>query len=566
MPRIRIPQRCLGRAARCRTNRFDCDSSRRYGRAADSDDRPPVSTLPDGSSLQPPTWPPFVCFLSFAGGVGKTMLASRPRLWSFIGRYVAGDGSEARSGCCSLTRLDLRPRPRSAWACRLWSAQRPGRPMPARTGHRPSVRRAYPPRRQVLTFRSIPACRVGTPSSRTPTTNSSRAERRRCRCRHSSDTALLVPIWGSRSMTPSLSDRSKPTWCWAWSARRPSRWPTHIGWRRWSVASIWVASSPWSRTSGRRSRAGRLRATRASNSSRQSRHPAFDLRPSRACPPGERGPNSRGPCPPPRIVWPFLPETNGHHPESSAAPRASSRRTTMTREPVPSWPTTARSRRRRSVESAAARRRVTVRDPQSIWSHSRRRAGPRDAIKAILDDPELDLSSTRLSWQPSRRGRGLGACNSSSPIPRSRHPCERADAVFVEAARRLESTDVRSAARELIELSERIAAWLGELSLPTRSSTRAWRRLGVNRHPPVGGRISRSASSTGSAGSLPSGRHGGDWSPKAAVTRCGVAGKSCMPSELPGAARPVRPRQRSCARYDLFDPAELSCCRGHSRA
>ena len=100
----------------------------------DSDDRPPVPTLPDGPSL------PhllrglrLVCFLSFAGGVGKTTLAvETASLVGSIGRYVAGDGSEAsvrvllldaaRFAPAAAIRLGVPPLERStAWSAAWWS-------------------------------------------------------------------------------------------------------------------------------------------------------------------------------------------------------------------------------------------------------------------------------------------------------------------------------------------------------------------------------------------------------------------------------------------------------------
>jgi pilus assembly protein CpaF len=93
----------------------------------------------------------------------------------------------------------------------------------------------------------------------------------------------------------------------------------------------------------------------------------------------------------------------------------------------------------------------------------------RDAITAVLDDPELDLSPTpALVAAVEAAVVGLGPLQPLVADPEVSDILVNApDTVFVERRGRLESTDVRlGSARELIELSERIAALAGrELSV-----------------------------------------------------------------------------------------------------
>ena len=113
-----------------------------------SDERPPGPALPDGSSL------PhllrglrLVCFLSFAGGVGKTTLAvETASLVGTVGRYVAGDGSEApvrvllldaaRFAPAAAIRLGVPPSAlASAWVPDAWREPDAARRFVVRTRH-----------------------------------------------------------------------------------------------------------------------------------------------------------------------------------------------------------------------------------------------------------------------------------------------------------------------------------------------------------------------------------------------------------------------------------------------
>ena len=103
----------------------------------------------------------------------------------------------------------------------------------------------------------------------------------------------------------------------------------------------------------------------------------------------------------------------------------------------------------------------------------------RDAIKAILDDPELDLSSTpALVAAVEAAVVGLGPLQPLVADPEvSDILVNGPDAVFVERRGRLESTDVRLGSARASSSSSPSGSrpWPGASSrLPTRSSTRAW--------------------------------------------------------------------------------------------
>src|ERR1035437_8574286 len=129
------------------------------------------------------------------------------------------------------------------------------------------------------------------------------------------------------------------------------------------------------------------------------------------------------------------------------AQRASRRRPSMSREPVPVMALG-------SAISAATigrvRQQLVARVPAEILNPFGRTADDeqalRDAIKAILDDPELDLSSTpALVAAVEAAVVGLGALQPLVVDPEiSDILVNGPDAVFVERRGRLESTDRKS--------------------------------------------------------------------------------------------------------------------------
>jgi pilus assembly protein CpaF len=142
----------------------------------------------------------------------------------------------------------------------------------------------------------------------------------------------------------------------------------------------------------------------------------------------------------------------------------------------------------------------------------------REAIAAVLDDPDLELSATpALVAAVEAAVVGLGPLQPLVSDPEVSDILVNApDAVFIERRGRLEATDVQlGSARELIELSERIAALAGrELSVahPIVDA-----RMGDGSRvnaviPPVGGPyLSIRKFNRLRLDLLPDGRHGRDW-------------------------------------------------------
>jgi MinD-like ATPase involved in chromosome partitioning or flagellar assembly len=140
-PRSEKPARPRTKPARVRSEQAVPDKPVRLrlvadedDEAADSDDEPtPRAPAPEASGL-PHLLRGFrlVCFLSFAGGVGKTTLAvETASLVGSVGRYVAQDGSEApvrvllldatRFAPAAAIRLGVPPKDlSSAWAPDAW--------------------------------------------------------------------------------------------------------------------------------------------------------------------------------------------------------------------------------------------------------------------------------------------------------------------------------------------------------------------------------------------------------------------------------------------------------------
>jgi pilus assembly protein CpaF len=191
----------------------------------------------------------------------------------------------------------------------------------------------------------------------------------------------------------------------------------------------------------------------------------------------------------------------------------------MTREPVPVM---ADNRAISAATIGRVRQQLVARVPSEILNPFGRTADDeqalRDAIKAILDDPELDLSSTpALVAAVEAAVVGLGPLQPLVADPEvSDILVNGPDAVFVERRGRLESTDVRlGSSRELIELSERIAALAGrELSVahPIVDARMADGSRVNAVIPPVGGPyLSIRKFNRLRLDLLPGGRHGRDW-------------------------------------------------------
>jgi len=126
----------------------------------------------------------------------------------------------------------------------------------------------------------------------------------------------------------------------------------------------------------------------------------------------------------------------------------------------------------RAVLAKIRRKLVARLSPEALNPFARtpeREAELRDALAAILADPELDLAnSPRLIAEVTAEICGLGPLQALVDDTEVADILVNApDAVFVERGGRLEATDVRLAGtRELIELAERIAALAGrELSV-----------------------------------------------------------------------------------------------------
>ena len=126
----------------------------------------------------------------------------------------------------------------------------------------------------------------------------------------------------------------------------------------------------------------------------------------------------------------------------------------------------------RAVLAKIRRKLVARLSPEALNPFARspeREAELRDALAAILADPELDLAnSPRLIAEVTAEICGLGPLQALVDDTEVADILVNApDAVFVERGGRLEATDVRLAGtREVIELAERIAALAGrELSV-----------------------------------------------------------------------------------------------------
>ena len=289
-----------------------------------SDDRPPEPSLPDGPSL------PhllrglrLVCFLSFAGGVGKTTLAvETASLVGSIGRYVAGDGSEAsvrvllldaaRFAPAAAIRLGVPPASlASAWAPDAWREADAARRFVVGTRHGVDVL-TLPPHPRMSGFDAglrEPRQRVRAPSVL-----------RRCSMPPMHPTvALVVADLGSaideghrylieqadlvlgvvRPTTESLAD--------AYRLAAMVR-GLHMGRKLALVAN----QADDDREAGQIARDAGLDLLAVIP-----RDPAFDRAAESGEPAWRQKPELRAALLPlARIVWPFLPETNGHHRES----------------------------------------------------------------------------------------------------------------------------------------------------------------------------------------------------------------------------------------------------------
>lgn len=168
------------------------------------------------------------------------------------------------------------------------------------------------------------------------------------------------------------------------------------------------------------------------------------------------------------------------------------------------------------------RQRLVARVPAEILNPFGRTAQDeealRDAIAVVLEDPELELDPTpALVAAVEASVVGLGPLQPLVADPEVSDILVNApDTVFVERRGRLEATDVAlGSARELIELSERIAALAGrELSVahPIVDARMADGSRVNAVIPPVGGPyLSIRKFNRLRLGLLPGGRHGRDW-------------------------------------------------------
>ena len=288
-----------------------------------SDDRPPVPTLPDGPSL------PhllrglrLVCFLSFAGGVGKTTLAvETASLVGSIGRYVAGDGSEApvrvllidaaRFAPAAAIRLGVPPAAlASAWAPDAWREADAARRFVVGTRHGVEVL-TLPPHPRMSGFDTVFESRDNEFGALGAQTLLDAA--------HASDVALVVADLGSaideghrylieqadlvlgvvRPTTESLAD--------AYRLAAMVR-GLHMGRKLALVAN----QADDDREAAQIARDAGLDLVAVIP-----RDQAFDRAAESGEPAWRQKPELRAALMPlSRIVWPFLPETNGHHRES----------------------------------------------------------------------------------------------------------------------------------------------------------------------------------------------------------------------------------------------------------
>jgi CO dehydrogenase nickel-insertion accessory protein CooC1 len=288
-----------------------------------SDDRPPGPALPDGPAL------PhllrglrLVCFLSFAGGVGKTTLAvETASLVGTIGRYVAGNGSEApvrvllidaaRFAPAAAIRLGVPPAAlASAWAPDAWREPDAARRFVVGTRHGVDVL-TLPPHPRMSGRDAI----FESPDNEFQANGAQTL----LDAAHASEVVLVVADLGSaideghrylieqadlvlgvvRPTTESLAD--------AYRLAAMVR-GLHMGRKLALVAN----QAPDDREARQIARDAGLDLLAVIP-----RDPAFDRAAESGEPAWRQKPELRAALVPlARIVWPFLPETNGHHRES----------------------------------------------------------------------------------------------------------------------------------------------------------------------------------------------------------------------------------------------------------
>ena len=291
-----------------------------------SDDRPPDSPVLDAPNS--PGLPHLlrglrlVCFVSFAGGVGKTTLAvETASLVGSIGRYVAGDGSEAavsvllidaaRFAPAAAIRLGVPPAGlASAWAPDAWREPDAARRFVVGTRHGVEVL-TLPPHPRMSGFDAVFESRDNEFGALGAQTLLDAA--------HAADVALVVADLGSaideghrylieqadlvlgvvRPTTESLAD--------AYRLAAMVR-GLHMGRKLVLVAN----QADDDREAGQIARDAGLDLLAVIP-----RDPAFDRAAESGEPAWRQKPELRAALLPlARIVWPFLPETNGHHRES----------------------------------------------------------------------------------------------------------------------------------------------------------------------------------------------------------------------------------------------------------
>ena len=291
-----------------------------------SDDRPPDSPVADAPNSQ--GLPHLlrglrlVCFISFAGGVGKTTLAvETASLVGTIGRYVAGDGSEApvrvllidaaRFAPAAAIRLGVPPAAlASAWAPDAWREADAARRFVVGTRHGVEVL-TLPPHPRMSGFDAVFESRDNEFGALGAQTLLDAA--------HASDVALVVADLGAaideghrylieqadlvlgvvRPTTESLAD--------AYRLAAMVR-GLHMGRKLALVAN----QADDDREAGQIARDAGLDLLAVIP-----RDQAFDRAAESGEPAWRQKPELRAALLPlARIVWPFLPEINGHHRES----------------------------------------------------------------------------------------------------------------------------------------------------------------------------------------------------------------------------------------------------------
>ena len=451
-----------------------------------------------------------VCFLSFAGGVGKTTLAVEAA--SLVGsraRYRTLDGEVARSGCCSSMRPGRARRPH----LRLG--------LDPEAVSRSSTRYDWPDsltfeKRAVetrfgVTLLSLPAAAAAGTRSRPSRSVRSRPPRSSTRpSRRASSSSSSTSARSSRRATATSSARRMS--CSASSRRGSRRCPTSCGspptFAPWARAAS-SGSSPTRRPTRARCRrsptGSRSRSWRPSRASRRSMPPAtaasrrgrtilIEGTPSTA---GDGG----------LAAVPGRPVVDDHRfgLASTVVGASGARRTAMNRsaDRARGRPPVSARPRLRSV--SPARRSPGAGDPQPVRSDTEREATLRAAIGEILADPELELAATPAMVAAVEAAIcGLGPLQPLVDDPEVSDILVNApDAIFAERAGRLEATDITLASARRADRhrpADRRPRRARAIGRPPDRRCPDARRVARQRRSSrrSAGRTSRSASSTAS--------------------------------------------------------------------